>query len=70
MKTKPTHNQMMKRPSLWYNEFLDCLKIVYPDIYTQDTWENFGHIEGKGFWTDWANSTSVIRAHYEFLGWL
>lgn len=53
----------MQRTSLWYNEFLDCLKIVYPDIYTQDTWEH-------DRFTNSVNSTSVIRAHYVFLGWL
>lgn len=61
--TKPTHHQMIQRTSLWYNEFLDCLKIVYQDIYTQDTWE-------RDRFTNSVNSTSVIRAHYIFLGWL
>lgn len=65
MKNKPTHEDMMKRPTLWYSEFLDCLKIVYPDIYTQETWDEF-----KSKWTNETNSTSVIRSHYDFLGWL
>ncbi len=60
---KPTHIQMMQKPSIWYNEFLDCLKIVHPDIITQDTWEN-------GEWSKSVNSTGVIRSHFEFLGWL
>lgn len=55
------------RPSLWYCEWLDCLKIIYPDIYTQATYERK---DGNWIWTNSVNSTSVIRAHYEFLGWL
>jgi len=64
---KPTHNQMTKRPSLWYNEYLNSLKIVYPNIIKQDHWHDKGV---DGYWTDWTNSTSVIRSHYDFLGWL
>lgn len=63
---KPTHEQMMKRPSLWYCEWLDMLKIVYPDIYTQETFDGL-----NSDWTDCvSNSTTVIRSHYDFLGWL
>ena len=62
---KPTHEQMMKRPSLWYCDWLDCMKIVYPDITTQENYGNCGE-----HWTHEINSTGVIRTHYYFLGWL